>query len=117
MNFDERICKLIRSRSKKERFMSFERNLRYFFDSLNGLDITYKDINEDMILLDEVKQSIIIFMSKDMFNETNETFLDNAKQEFYNSLTKLKERHPNLPVANIVLFMEDYYFNDDKGEN
>lgn len=115
MKFDERITKYIRSRTKEERFMSFELSLRYFFDSLNGSNITsYKNINEDMILLDEVKQSIIMFMSKDMFNETNEILLNHAKHDFYEGLTKLKERHPNLPIANIVLFMEDYYFNNEK---
>ena len=117
MEFDERICKLIRSRSKKERFMSFEMALKYFFEDINRLNVEDKDKYEDMFLLDEVKQSIIIFMSKDMFNETNEILLNRAKRDFYEGLTKLKERYSEIPITTIVLFMEDYYFNDDKREN
>ena len=117
MNFNERVCKIIRGASKKERFMSFEMALKYFFTDINRLTVEDKDRYEDMSLLDEVKQSIIIFMSKDMFNETNEILLNRAKHEFYEGLTKLKEKYPEIPIATIVLFMEDYYFNDDKGEN
>lgn len=113
IKFDERIVKCIRKRTKEQRYLKFELGLRYFFLNTDNSDITM----DDLVYLDEVKHAIIIFMSKDISSKINSTFLDNAKSEFYEGITNLKKRHPNIPIIDIVLFMEDYYFNDDKGEN
>ena len=113
IKFDERIVKCIRKRTKEQRYLEFELGLRYFFLNTDNFDITM----DDLVYLDEVKHAIIVFMSKDISSKINSTFLDNAKSEFYEGITNLKKRHPNIPIIDIVLFMEDYYFNDDKGEN
>lgn len=50
---------------------------------------------------------------KDKFEENNEIFLNNMKNDFYNAIQKLEEKHTDIQsrTFTIKLFMEDFYFN------
>lgn len=93
--------------NNNERYMQFEHTLRNLLIELKG-DIT----TEDLFLLEDIKQSIIVFSMKDKFTETNQIFLDNMKNDFYNGLKKLEENHTDIKkqVKIIKSFMEDFYF-------
>lgn len=97
-----------KNEEKYVNFRNFEINLRFLLNELND-DAT----DEDQYMLDDIKHSIMIFAMKEKFNETDETFLENTKREFYDSIVKLESRHPDLKYRTklIKLFMEQYYFN------
>lgn len=97
-----------RNKSDRERWMGFEHALRYLLCELND-----KTDREDSFLLDDIKQSIIVFVMKDKFEETNETFLANMKNDFYKAIDALEERHSDIKSRTwiIKMFMEDFYFN------
>ena len=97
-----------RRKSCRERWMDFEHTLRYLLCELND-----KTDREDSFLLDDIKQTIIVFVMKDKFEETNEIFLGNMKNDFFCAINKLEERHPDIKGRTriIKMFMEDFYFN------
>lgn len=99
---------IIKIKEKYVTFRNFEINLRFLLNELNE-----DTVDEDHYLLDDIKHSIVIFAMKEKFNETDETFLENTKREFYDSIDKLETRHPDLKYRTklIKLFMEQYYFN------
>lgn len=72
-----------------------------------------KTDREDDFLLDNVKQTIIVYVMKDKFEENNEIFLNNMKNDFYNAIQKLEEKHTDIQSRTFIikLFMEDFYFN------
>lgn len=97
-----------REQSDHEQWVDFEHTLRYIlFDLHNNTD------RDDSFLLDDIKQAIIVFAMKDKFEETNENLLENMKNDFYESITKLEERHPDIKcrTTTIRMFMEKFYFN------
>ena len=102
------IIKRERNKSDRERWMCFEHTLRYLLCELND-----KTDREDSFLLDDIKQAIIVFVMKDKFEETNEIFLNNMKNDFYSAIDKLEERHHDIKGKTriVKLFMEDFYFN------
>ena len=106
---EEQLITKERERSKRERFLSFDDRLRFLLYDINS---THR---EDYRLLDEVKQSIMIFVMKSNFEfrENNILFLESVKNDFYEAINKLKKRHPGIcrNTLYIRLFMEDYYFN------
>ena len=51
----------------KKRYMEFEHALRYLLYELNN-----KTERKDDFMLDDIKQTIIVFSMKDKFEETNE---------------------------------------------
>ena len=61
-----------RNKSDRERWMKFEITLRYLLCELKD-----KTDREDSFLLDDIKQSIIVFVMKDKFEETNKIFNEN----------------------------------------
>lgn len=106
--FEEFALKKEREKSDWERWTNFEYKLRYLLCELE----THTD-RKDSFLLDAIKQAIIIFAMKDKFGETNEILLNNMKNDFYDSIQKLEEKHTDIQAQTfyIRLFMEDFYFN------
>lgn len=107
-DFEEFALKCEREKTSRERWVNFEHTLRYLLCELK--DHTDR---EDSFLLDDVKQAVIVFVMKDKFEEINEIFLSNMKNDFYNAIQKLEEKHTDLQsrTFTIKLFMEDFYFN------
>ena len=107
-NFEEFVLKKEREKNDRERWMNFEHKLRYLLCELE----THTD-REDSFLLDAIKQAIIVFVMKDKFGETNGIFLNNMKNDFYDSIQKLEEKHTDIQSRTfyIKLFMKDFYFN------
>lgn len=97
-----------RSKSDREWWKGFEHTLRYLLCELND-----KTDREDSFLLDDIKQTIIVFVMKDKFDETNAIFLENMKNDFYRAIDKLEERHSDIKsrTKTVKIFMEDFYFN------
>ena len=93
----------------KKRYMEFEHALRYLLYELNN-----KTERKDDFMLDDIKQTIIVFSMKDKFEETNEIFLENMKTDFYNAIAELENRHTDIKYRTKIIkqFMEDYYFNN-----
>lgn len=89
------------------RYIEFEHTLRYLLCERNN-----ETEREDDFLLDNIKQTIIIFSMKDKFEETNEVFLKNMKAEFYDDIEELEKRHLDIKYETRIIkqFMEDYYF-------
>lgn len=100
-----------RKKSEHDRYLNFEHTLRYMLCELKD-EVTIKD----RLAVDEIKQAVIVYVMKDKFNESNETFLSNMKTDFYNALNELEERHNDIKCQTLVikLFMEDFYFNKQK---
>ena len=98
-----------REKGKRERWTNFEHKLRYLL-----CDLKDETDREDSFLLDDIKQSILVFVMKDQYGEENKIFLDNMKNDFYNVMKKLEEKHPDIKSRTfyIKLFMEDFYFNE-----
>lgn len=107
-DFEDFALKHERGKTCCERWVKFEHTLRYLLCELK--DNTDR---EDSFLLDDVKQAIIVFVMKDKFEETNEVFLNNMRNDFYNAIQKLEEKHTDIQSRTfyIKLFMEDFYFN------
>lgn len=107
-DFEEFALEYERKKSDRERWVGFEHTLRYLLCELKD-----KTDREDSFLLDEVKQAVIVYVMKDKFDETNEIFLNNMKNDFYNAIQKLEEKHTDIQsrTFTIKLFMEDFYFN------
>lgn len=99
-------AKLIRIKKKRERYVEFIHSLQYLLNDLEN-PVTL----EDMMLMDDIKQAVIVFITKNKYKETNKVFLKNMKYEFYDAIKKLSERHSDINSLPIILFMEDYYFN------
>lgn len=106
-DFEEFVLQYERKKSDHERWVNFEHTLRYLLCELKD-----KTDREDSFLLDEVKQAVIVYVMKDKFEETNEIFLNNMKNDFYNAIQKLEEKHSDIQSRTlyIKLFMEDFYF-------
>ncbi len=106
-DFEKFALKRERAKSNRERWIAFEHTLRYLLCELED-----KTDRTDSFLLDDVKQAIIVYVMKDKFAETNEIFLDNMKNDFYNAIQELEERHTDIQsrTFTIKLFMEDFYF-------
>lgn len=106
-DFEEFALQYERKKSDRERLVNFEHTLRYLLCELKE-----KTDREDSFLLDEVKQAVIVYVMKDKFEETNEIFLNNMKNDFYNAIQKLEEKHSDIQSRTfyIKLFMEDFYF-------
>ena len=98
-----------RRKTDHERLMNFEHARRYLF---NAISITM----EDMFLLDDIKQSILVFAMKDVYGERNNVSLNNMEYDFRRAATELQERHPAIAgkLKIIRLFMDDFYFNPAK---
>ena len=109
--FEEFSINYERNKTDRERWMNFEHTLRYLLCEL-------KDETErkDNFLLDTVKHSIVVFVMKDKFKETNEIFLQNMKHEFYVAINEVEKRHPDIEGRTFIikLFMADFYFNDEE---
>lgn len=107
-DFEKFALEYERAKSDRERWVTFEHTLRYLLCELKD-----KTDREDSFLLDEVKQAVIVYVMKDKFAETNEIFLNNMKNDFYNAIQKLEEKHTDIQSRTFVikLFMEDFYFN------
>lgn len=95
-----------RERPTNDRYRSFELHLRHLLMELKD-EVTV----EDMLLYDQIKHCVMVFAMKDQFGETDELFLSNLKQEFYEAIEELEKRHTDVKAFAITLFMEDYYFN------
>lgn len=105
---DEFFINFERKKSKKERWQHFEHSLRYLLCELKD-----ETDRKDSFLLDEIKEAIIVYVMKDKFEENNEIFLNNMKNDFYEGIRKLEEKHEDIAsrTAIIKVFMEDFYFN------
>ncbi len=106
-DFEQFVLERERAKSNRERWVAFEHKLRYLLCELKD-----KTDREDSFLLDNVKQAVLVFVMKDKFEETNEIFLNNMKNDFYNSIQKLEEKHTDIQSRTFMvkLFMEDFYF-------
>lgn len=91
---------------KNAEWVKFEHELRYLF-----YDTEKEPTIDDMCLIDDLKQSIIIFLAKSKFNENNIVLLENAKINFYNAINELKKRHKDIQVSNIENFSEKFLFS------
>jgi len=105
--FEEFALKYERKKSDRERWVAFEHALRYLLCELKD-----KTDRKDDFLLDNVKQAVIVYVMKDRFAENNGIFLNNIKNDFYNAIQKLEEKHTDIQSRTwtIKLFMEDFYF-------
>ena len=105
--FEEFALKYERKKSDHERYVGFEHELRYLLCELKD-----KTDRKDDFLLDYIKQAVIVYVMKDKFEETNEIFLSNIKDDFYNAIQELEEKHTDIQARTwvIKLFMEDFYF-------
>ena len=90
---------------KNAEWVKFENELRYLF-----YETEKKPTIDDMWLADDLKQSIIIFLSKSQFGESDIVFLENAKFDFYNAINELKKRHKDIKTSNIKKFAENFLF-------
>lgn len=106
-DFEEFALKYEREKSDHKRYVGFEHELRYLLCELKD-----KTDREDSFLLDDIKQAVIVYIMKDKFAENNEIFLNNMKNDFYNAIQKLEEKHTDIQsrTFTIKLFMEDFYF-------
>lgn len=97
-----------RSKTKHDRYLQFEHSLRYCLCELKD-----KTDREDSFLLDDIKQSVLVFVMHNEYGENNEIFLSNMQNDFYNAIEKLVARHSDLDgkLKYVKLFMEDFYFN------
>lgn len=93
---------------KNAEWVKFEHELRYLF-----YDNEKEPTVDDMILANDLKQSIIIFLAKSNFNENNISFLENAKTDFYNAINELKKRHKDIQVSNVKNFAEKFLFSQE----
>lgn len=101
-----------REKTDKERWNRFEHDVKYLLCELKDpVDI------QDLSLLDNIKQSIIVFAMRDKFGEDNNTFLDNMKHQFYVSIGVLEEKHPDIKTFYVKLFMKDFYFGKEETMN
>ena len=107
--FKDFVIKREREKSDHNRYLGFEHSLRYLLYELKD-----KTDREDYLLLDDIKQTVIVFVMKDKFGESNGVFLSNMKNDFYKAIEKLEERHSDIKGKTkiIKLFMEDFYFNN-----
>lgn len=105
---EEFALKYERKKSDHERWVGFEHTLRYLLCELKD-----KTDREDSFLLNDIKQAVIVYTMKDKFTETNGIFLNNMRNDFYNAIQKLEEKHTDIQSRTwkIKLFMEDFYFN------
>lgn len=106
--FENFVVERERAKSDHDRYLEFEHRLRYLLCELKD-----KTDREDSFLLDDIKQTVIVFVMKDRFGELNDVFLSNMKNDFYTAIEKLEERHVDIKGKTkiIKLFMEDFYFN------
>jgi hypothetical protein len=90
-------------------YKNFEINLRFLLN-----DLSKEPTIEDYLLLDDIKHTIIIFSMKDRFNDTDTIFLENMKNEFYESINELEIRHDDIKLRTKLIkdFMETLYFNN-----
>lgn len=93
-----------RNRSKNERWRRFITEIGSVFDHMDNIHV------DDRILLDHIRHSIIVFMSKDKFKENSTFFLENEKIDFYYSIEEFEKNHPEYSFFYTKLFMEDFYF-------
>ena len=93
--------------NNNKRYIEFEYVLRHLL-----MDLKDEVTKEDLFSLKNIKQDIIVFLMKDKFTETNEIFLDNTKNDFYNEIERLEENHTNIKSQTKIIksFMEDFYF-------
>lgn len=107
--FEDFVVKREREKSDHDRYLGFEHSLRFLLCELKD-----KTDREDSFLLDDIKQTVIVFVMKDKFGELNDVFLSNMKNDFYVAIEKLEERHSDIKGKTkiIKLFMEDFYFNN-----
>ena len=91
---------------KNAEWIKFEHELRYLFYD-NEKDPTV----DDMMLVDDLKQSIIIFLAKSQFGENDIIFLENAKSDFYSAINELKKRHKDIQISNVKNFAEKFLFS------
>lgn len=111
--FKEIFLKNERSKSDHQRFLEFEHDLRYLFIRFNSDTTTI----EDMVKLDNVKQSILTILMKEKFcNSTDDILLGNCWHFIRNELSDLQKKH-NVFVDRILLFMEDYYLDEETENN
>lgn len=105
--FENFIVEREKAKSDHDRYLNFEHSLRYLLCELKD-----KTDREDSFLLDDIKQTIIVFVIKDRFGELNDIFLSNMKHDFYVAIEKLEERHSDIKNKTkiIKMFMEDFYF-------
>jgi len=107
-DFEKFVLERERGKSDRARWVDFEHTLRYLLCELKD-----KTDREDSFLLDDIKQAVIVFVMKEKFEETNKIFLNNMKNDFYNAIQQLEEKHTDIQSRTfyIKLFMEDFYFN------
>ena len=91
---------------KNAEWVKFEHELRYLL-----YDTEKEPTIDDMRIVDELKQSIIIFFGRSQFNEDNSVFLENAKSDFYNAISELKKRHKDLQISSVKSFAEKFLFS------
>lgn len=112
-DYEAFVCKRERAKSDHERWASFEYKLRYLLCDLND-----ETDREDSFLLDDVKHTVLVFAMKDKFKGMHETFLNLMKNNFYDAIHRLEEKHPDIQsrTCYIKSFMEDFYINDYQNE-
>lgn len=95
-----------REKSDSKRWYDFEHELQYL---LSG----YETDIQNWLLVDNIKQVIIAFVTKDRFVEDNEAFFGKLKYQFYKAMEELEQRNPGIreKALRIKLFMEDYFLD------
>lgn len=86
-----------------QKFSAFEHDLNFLLYDLKD-EVTM----QDYIYLNEIKQAIIIFILKNEYKESNETFVNNTKHQYIQYFKGLKDRHPDIKTYNIDMFMQKY---------
>lgn len=96
-----------KNKSNHERYLGFEWALRFMLHELN----IPADMH-DLLLVDDIKQCVIVYSMKDTFAEQNNVFLSNLKEDFYRGISNLEKKHADIKRKTMIvkIFMEDFYF-------
>ena len=93
------------AKTERQRYLKFQNTLDNFFDKIAGVN------EEDYFKIGEVQSGIIFFMCKHKSHDNRTSFLAKWKNQIYENLNKLVEKHKDLDhnAKIITEFMEDFY--------
>lgn len=104
--FEEFIIEKEVLKSKRDRFISFEHDLRYLLNNCSNVTTS------DWIALSQIKQSILTLALADKFcNKNDAILLSNCRYEIDTFLNDLEANHPNINTCIIRLFIQDFLEN------
>lgn len=100
-----------RQKSKHDRWSAFELDLKSLLYKMNDPIVI-----DNYLLVDDIKHAIIVIMSKDFFDETDEILISNTLHDYYEAMDKLESSHPEIKdcLSCIRTFMDDFYLKSNE---